>query len=39
MKKNCCWVNCKWVVIHEPDSLIKDKVKVVFNLPNYDTKK
>ena len=39
MIKNCCWVNYKWVIIHEPDSHIRDQVKVVFNLSKYDTKK
>ena len=38
MKKNCCRVNYKSVIIQKPDSHIRDKVKVVLDFSNYATK-
>ena len=35
MKKNCCWVNYKQVT----DNRIRNKVKVVLDLPSYAIKK
>ena len=37
MKKNCCWINYKWVIIQN-QIFISKKVKVVLDLSNYATK-
>ena len=37
MKRNCSWINCKWVIIQN-QTFISKKVKVVFHLSNYATK-
>ena len=39
MKKNCCWVNCKRVVIHNQILPLEIKMKVVLDLSNYANKK
>ena len=39
MKNNCSWVNYKGVIYPEPDSHVRDKVKLVLDLSNYITKK
>ena len=39
MKKNCYWINYKWIIIQNYTSHIRDKVRVVLDLSNYSTKK
>ena len=44
MKKNCCWMIYKWAIIHnhtiyQSENHIRDKVKAVLDLSNYETKK
>ena len=38
MKKNCGWVNYKWIIVQN-NSVIKNKIKVELDLSNYPTKK
>ena len=38
-KKNCCLLNYKWAIIQNQIVILKTKVKLLLDLPNYSNKK
>ena len=39
MKRNCCWVYYKWVIIQNQAVILEIKPRVVLDLSNYATRK